>query len=149
MNTLETFLAYADDFEKTLRDDDWSRVERWFSDDAVYRVESELMGCELSGPAAIAAGMKKSLDGFDRRFDGRKIDIDEGPHVEGDELRVVWRVTYHLGDHPPYVLKGRSLARVEDGRVALLVDSYDDEELGAELQAWISKAGVELDPSYV
>ena len=52
MTIVERFLAYATDFEKTLADDDWSRLRQYFSEDAVYRVESDLFGCELSGPTA-------------------------------------------------------------------------------------------------
>ena len=68
MSILQRFAAYAADFEKTLADDDWSRLPQYFSKDAVYRVESDLFGCELTGPESIFVGMKKSLDGFDRNF---------------------------------------------------------------------------------
>ena len=50
MGTAETFFAYAADFEKSYLDDDWSRLARHFREDAVYRVESDLFGCELKGP---------------------------------------------------------------------------------------------------
>ena len=36
MDILQQFLAYAGDFEKTLADDDWSRLHKYFCDDAVY-----------------------------------------------------------------------------------------------------------------
>lgn len=84
MGTLESFLSYAAEFEKSYADDDWSRLERFFADDAVYRVESNRFGCELTGPDAILAGMKKSLDGFDRRFDTREIAVQGAPR---------WRAT--------------------------------------------------------
>jgi hypothetical protein len=90
MSIIERFVAYAADFEKTLADDDWSRLGQYFSKDAVYRVESDLFGCELTGPDRIFAGMKKSLDGFDRNFPEREIAMTKGPDVEGDEMRVSW-----------------------------------------------------------
>ena len=62
MDTLQSFLAYAADFEKTFEDDDWSRLMGYFADDAVYRVESEIMGCELVGPEAILGGMNLGLE---------------------------------------------------------------------------------------
>ena len=58
MSIVERFVAYAADFEKTLADDDWSRLSQHFSENAVYRVESDLFGCELTGPDDIFAGMK-------------------------------------------------------------------------------------------
>ena len=85
MSIIERFLAYAADFEKTLVDDDWSRLAQYISPDAVYRVESDLFGCELSGPDSIFTGMKKSLDGFDRNFPKREIALTKGPAVEGED----------------------------------------------------------------
>jgi hypothetical protein len=148
MQTLARFLAYAAEFEKTLVDDDWSRLEPYFGDDAVYRVESDLFGCELSGPAEIFAGMKKSLDGFDRIFSDRAIALDGEPEIDGEELRVGWTVTYQKDDCPPFVLRGRSLARLHDDQITLLVDSYDP-AVDDELAAWVRETGIQLDPSYV
>ena len=39
MTNLECFAAYAADFEKTFKDDDWSRLERYFAPDATYQVK--------------------------------------------------------------------------------------------------------------
>ena len=148
MGIVESFMAYAADFEKTLVDDDWSRLERYFHDDALYRVESELFGCELRGRDAIFAGIKKSLDGFDRQFEGRDIALDEGPIVSDDELSVAWTVTYRKEGLSPFVLRGRSRARIEGDLITLLVDSYD-ERVGPEAEAWMQETGIRLDPSYV
>ena len=148
MSLVQRFMAYAADFEKTLADDDWSRLGQYFSPDAVYRVESSLFGCELTGRDAIFGGMKKSLDGFDRRFPAREIQLTDGPEVEGDELRVSWTVTYHKEGLPDFVLRGRSRARIEDDEIVLLVDSYED-VVNTEIADWMREAGVQLDPSYV
>ncbi len=147
MSIIERFAAYAADFEKTLADDDWSRLAQYFSQDAVYRVESDLFGCELTGPDSIFAGMKKSLDGFDRNFSKREIALTEGPAVEGEEMRVSWTVTYHKEDLPDFVLRGKSLARIRAGKIVLLVDSYD-EQVHVDVADWMRETGLKLDPSY-
>lgn len=147
MSILQRFLAYAADFEKTLVDDDWSRLGQYFSDDAVYRVDSELFGCELTGPDAIFAGMKKSLDGFDRNFPRREIATHGGPVVEGNELHVAWAVTYQKDELPDFVLRGKSLARICDDKIELLVDSYDESVI-KDIDEWTRETNVELDPSY-
>ena len=147
MNIIERFVAYAADFEKTLADDDWSRLPQYFAEDAVYRVESDIFGCELKGHDDIFAGMKKSLDGFDRNFPAREIAMTEGPEVEGDEMRLAWTVTYHKEGLPDFALRGKSRARIRDGKIALLVDSYDD-SVNAEVADWMRETGVKLDPSY-
>ena len=147
MDVLQQFLAYAGDFEKTYVDDDWSRLRRYFTDDAVYEVKSDSFGCRLVGPTAIFAGIKKSLDGFDRKFAKRSIDITSGPDVSGNEIRVGWSVTYEKEGLAPFVLRGRSVARYAGDKIAHLSDGYDS-SVAAEFEAWERDNGVHLDPSY-
>ena len=147
MDPADTFLRYAADFEKCFADDDWSRLDRHFTAETVYRVESDRFGCVLTGPRAIGAGMKKSLDGMDRRFDKREIRVTEGPAIEGDTLRVGWTVTYTTGDHPPFVLPGASTARVTAGRIVELVDTFDA-SVGDAMARWQRDTGFSFDPSY-
>jgi len=40
MDIMQQFMAYAGDFERTLADDDWSRLSGYFADDAVYEVRA-------------------------------------------------------------------------------------------------------------
>ena len=147
MDIMQQFMAYAGDFEKTLRDDDWTRLHPYFADDAVYEVKAELFGCRLTGPAAIFAGMKKSLDGFDRKFSKRDIEVTSGPEISGDEIRMGWKVVYSKEGLPPFVLRGQSLVRYASGKIAYLADSYDPSE-AAGWAAWQRETGLELDPSY-
>ena len=91
--------------------------------------------------------MKKSLDGFDRNFPKREIALTEGPAVEGEEMRVSWTVTYHKEDLPDFVLRGKSLARIRDDEIVLLVDSYD-EQVHVDVADWMRETGLKLDPSY-
>ncbi len=142
------FMEYAADFEKTLADDDWSRLGRYFAPDAVYEVRAEGFGCMLTGPDAIFKGMKKSLDGFDRKFDGRTVDVTSGPDIDGDALRVGWAGTYRKAGKAPYVLRGRSEAHYRDGKIVRLVDSYDA-SVAAEAAAWMQQNDMVVDPSYV
>jgi hypothetical protein len=149
MDILQQFMTYAGDFEKTLADDDWSRLEPYFAEDAVYEVKapSAAFGCRLVGREAIFRGIKKSLDGFDRKFSRRDIDVTSGPEIEGDELRLGWAVTYHREGLTPFVLRGRSAVRYRDGRIAHLADDYDA-GVEEELRTWQKTSGVALDPSY-
>ncbi len=61
---MDTLLAYADAFEETLKDDDWSRLEPYFPETAVYEIVGGPFACQLEGRRAIFAGLKKSLDGL-------------------------------------------------------------------------------------
>jgi hypothetical protein len=148
MENLPRFMAYAADFEKTLVDDDWSRLRQYFADDAVYQVDAKSFSCKLSGPDAIFKGIKKSLDGFDRKFDGRSVDLTSGPEVEGDALRMGWAVTYRKAGKTPYVLRGKSEVRYRDGKIVHLADSYGP-EVRSEAADWMQQNDMLLDPSYV
>ena len=147
MDVMQQFMEYARDFERTLVDDDWTRLRPYFADDAVYEVKAESFGCRLTGPAAIFAGMKKSLDGFDRKFAKRDIEITSGPEVSGEEMRLGWKVTYTQPGVPPFVLRGESTARYAGGKIAYLCDAYDP-SVAVEFAAWRRESGVEVDPSY-
>jgi len=148
MENLTRFMQYAADFEKTLVDDDWTRLRQWFADEAVYEVKADGFGCRLTGPDAIFAGMKKSLDGFDRKFESRAIDVTKGPEIDGDALRMEWAVTYRKAGKTPYELRGRSSVRYRDGKIVELVDAYDP-SVGDAAATWMRQNDMLLDPSYV
>jgi hypothetical protein len=147
MGPVEPFIAYAQDFEKTYADDDWSRLERYFAPDAVYEVRNVPFGCRLVGPQAIFRGIKKSLDGFDRRMDERNVAITEPPSVDGDRVTIGWTVTYRKSGAPDLLLRGRSSARIADGKIVEMADEYPD-GMAAEAGAWFAKHAPDVDPSY-
>src|SRR5262245_48935212 len=148
MEILQSFMAYASDFERTFVDDDWTRLRQYFAPEAVYEVKAPSFGCRLVGPQAIFAGIKKSLDGFDRRFAQRDMEVTSGPDVAGEEIRIAWKVVYRRDGVPPFVLRGESTARYADGRIVYLADSYGP-DVEAEFAAWQRQTGLSLDPSYV
>lgn len=138
MSALQRFFAYAMAFEQTYDDDDWSRVEPFFAPDAVYEVRNSVLGCRLEGRAAILAGLRKSLDGFDRRLGKRKLDVTDGPHEQGDSVSIGWTGTYEVPGAPRLVLRGRSTARYRDGLICELIDEYPA-GMDAEAGAWIDR----------
>ena len=151
-NGLETMLAYASAFEETYKDDDWTRLAQYFSDDAVYEVRGGPLACELTGHDAIFNGLKKSLDGLDRQCDKRHIDVLGQPEIttsgDGEQIALDWRVRYGLGDRPEAGFKGRSIVQVSNGLITHLCDEYTDEEMD-QFGAWIAEHQLPLDGSYV
>lgn len=148
MDNLTCFLAYAGDFERTYQDDDWTRLTQYFTGDAVYEVKGLGLDCRLQGPTAIFAGIKKSLDNFDRTFATRKIAVTSGPDVAGDTIRMSWTVTYGKEGVEPFPLRGRSEVRFRDGKIAYLGDSYDA-TMKKDAAEWSARNKVTLDPRYV
>ncbi|MDX2170977.1 MAG: nuclear transport factor 2 family protein [Deltaproteobacteria bacterium] len=148
MDNLQAFLKYAADFERTLVDDDWTRLEPYFADDAVYEVTGSKTACRLVGRPAIFAGMKKSLDGFDRKFPTRDIAVLDGPHVADDEIRMQWQVTYGKPGLKPFVLSGRGRVRYAGGKIVYLYDGYEP-GVDEQFAAYVRDTGLAIDPSYV
>jgi hypothetical protein len=147
MEIMQRFLAYANDFEKTLVDDDWTRLRGYFADDAVYEVKAESFGCRLSGRDAIFAGIRKSLNGFDRKFSSRDVSVTSGPEVTADQIVLGWQLVYHKEGLPPFTLRGRSTARYAGDKIAYLSDSYDP-SVADDMASWQRTTGVRLDPAY-
>jgi hypothetical protein len=126
MGPTARFARYAQDFEATYDDDDWSRLERHFAPDAVYEVRNVRFACRLVGRDAILGGLKKSLDGFDRRLPKRGLAITDPPVEDGDAMTVGWTATYEPSGAPAFVLHGRSTVRYRGEVIAELVDEYPD-----------------------
>lgn len=143
------FLAYAQDFEKTFDDDDWTRIEPYFASDAVYEVRNTSFACRLEGPAAIVRGIRRSLDGFDRRLPKRVLGLTAPPTITEDSVAFTWTATYSTAvGGPPLVLRGRSALRYRDGLLIELVDEYPD-GMDAEAAAWTAAHAPGCDVSYV
>lgn len=147
MDPSSRFMEYAQDFEKTYLDDDWSRLEKHFAPDATYEVKPDPFTCRLVGPSAIFCGIKKSVDNFDRKCRERIVELTSVPVVDGEQVSVDWQVTYRREGAPgEMLLLGRSTARVRDGVIASLADEL---ALTPEAGAWLAQHGQDMDGSYV
>ena len=140
------FTDYVIDFERSFRDDDWSRIEPYFAADAVYEVRNTNFDCRLEGPRAIVEGFKTSLDGFDRRLE-RSLRLTEGPHERDDRVTFVWVGRYVRRGAPPLVISARQTARYLNGRIAALSDEYLPEH-GERIAEWLERYGEGLSPAY-
>ncbi|MEH6569804.1 MAG: nuclear transport factor 2 family protein [Halioglobus sp.] len=148
----KVFMDYAAAFEESYIDDDWSRLAQYFSEDASYEVRGGPLACQISGRDAIFAGLKKSLDGLDRRCTDRKLEVTDGPDVaatdNGHDISLGWRVLYEYRDAPKMTLPGRSVFTISNGVIIAMRDEYDDQEMEA-VGAWLLEYGEGLDGSYV
>jgi hypothetical protein len=148
MDPLQQFGAYAADFEKTYVDDDWHRLERYFRPDAVYRVGPGLIEpCVLRGRDAVLRGIKKSLDGFDRTFDGREIVPVGEPRVDDRSVSATARVVYTKQGLPPLSFElTESVTYDDQGLIEEIRDTYPEGQ--DEALAWMAAHGGGLDPRY-
>ena len=88
MSIQDHYQAYASAFEESFVDDDWSRLEPYFTEDAVYEGDPDARGRE-----AVLAKLKAGVDGFDHKMDKRSPSF-QSPTVEGNTLKLNWTITY-------------------------------------------------------
>lgn len=138
MSIADRYQAYADDFEKSYEDDDWTRIEPYFTANSVY----EGMGDKAEGRPAVIAKLKGGVDGFDRNMDSRTPDFQQ-PTVEGSTLRMNWSVTYTKAGCPNLVISGNETAEFEGDQIALLRDELDP-AAEAAMGEWMAEHGAKL-----
>ena len=138
MSIADRYRAYAEAFEESYQDDDWSRIEPFFTEEAVYEGAPE----DARGRDAVLAKLKNGVDGFDRKMDSRTPDF-QTPTVDGNTLTMIWKVTYTKAGCPDLVISGREIAVFEDDRIALLRDDFDPEAEKA-MGEWMAAHGAKL-----
>ncbi len=139
MSITDRYQAYADAFEESYEDDDWTRIEPFFTEDAVYEGDPE----DARGRAAVLAKLKGGVDAFDRKMDSRTPDF-QAPTAEGDTVSVNWKVTYTKADCPDLVITGQEIAVFEGDRIALLRDVFDPAALES-MGEWMATHGSKLE----
>jgi ketosteroid isomerase-like protein len=152
MDSMKRFLAYYQAFEATYVDDDWSRLEALFAPDAVYRVTgSGAFDCTLTGREAVFAGIRKFLDGFDRRCT-RRLESLEPPTATAEAISFRGAASYARGDSPPFRITLREIIDYRDDRIVRITDIYDwgwESGLPADAQEWLRRYGADLTLGYV
>jgi len=148
VSKIARFAAYAAAFEKSFASDDWSFVEPFFTEAAVYEVDLDPpMGGRFEGRKAILGYFKQVLDGFDRRFASRELALLEGPKEEGDSVWIRGSATYRAPGVPAYVLELKEVVRFEGDRIYRLEDHYEPamkQGIADYLKAHAEKLGISV-----
>ena len=143
MGLADRFRAYAQAFEDAYADDDWTRLEAYFTDDAIYD-GGEGPDAVARGREAVLARLKAGVDAFDRRFDSRALRLVGDPREEPGRVRAKLEPVCKKSGLPDCVISCTETADFEVDRIAALRDVFDAEELAA-IEAWISRHGARLD----
>ena len=147
MGMVERFLEYAQAFEDAYDSDDWSLLEPYFTEDAVYDfIAGPPLGARHESRATILSDFRDAVNGFDRRFTSRRVDLVEGPIERNGEVWMRWLATYTLDGAPDCRLEGEERAVFEGGRIGLLEDKVSDEEC-QRLAAYLETHGNKLKPA--
>ena len=147
MDTLEQFGAYAADFEATFADDDWMRISERYHPDIRYLVTGSPYDCELKGRDAVIAGLKKALDGFDRRFDRRVLSPAGDPAIEPGKVSFPAHCLYEKDGLPTLEFNlTETVALNDDGLITLIHDDYPAGQ--DHVHEWLNSNSADFDPSY-
>lgn len=107
MDIKEIFEKFAADFEKTLQDDNWDRLEKYFAESATY-INIGFNQSKQIGREAILEFLKEDISSSDRRFDTRTHIALTSPVVNGNRLSREWRCTYTLSGVRDLVVEGEA-----------------------------------------
>ncbi|UCE88883.1 MAG: nuclear transport factor 2 family protein [Pseudomonadota bacterium] len=142
MGIVQTFESFAADFEVTVQDDNWSRLEKYLAEDATY----ENVGGpdpKCNGRTAVVAYWKNDVANNDRRFDTRTLVALTSPTITENRLSRRWRCTYTLAGTPDLVVEGEA-RYLFDGD---LIKAIEEEVTPASLQnysEWMQQHGDKL-----
>jgi hypothetical protein len=141
MALTDRYLAYAADFERSYTDDDWTRLEQYFTEDAAYRPQGTAES-EVAGRAALLERLKGGVDQFDRNMDSRTLDF-EPPKEDGGRVTVSWKASYTKAGLPDIAIWGSETATFRGDQICLLSDEFDP-EAQKNLEAWLAEHGAKL-----
>ncbi len=123
MSIAGRFGAYAAAFERAYADDDWSVIEPFFTDDAVYAVNGgPPLGGRAEGRAAVVEKLRSNVNGLDRRFATRELELVGNPEIGQTRFSFGWRATYGQPGCPDFVLDGHEHAEFVGDRIQHLED---------------------------
>jgi len=142
MDPIARFVSYAAAFEDAYASDDWSRLDPYFTENAVYEPLAAFGG-PITGRAAVKAGFKMMCDSFDKRFASRSVEVLEGPADRNGVLWFEWAATYTLAGAPPLRMIGEELVTFTGDRISHLEDRMSEEEAG-KIAAYIAEHGDKL-----
>jgi hypothetical protein len=118
MTLVARFEAYAADFERTYADDDWSRLEQYFTEDATYSTPAN--GARVPGRQNLLTVLRAAVSGFDRCCDSRRLVTTQGPREEADQVSREWEATFTVAGAPDLRIAGSERAVFRGDRIVLL-----------------------------
>ena len=140
--TLTTrFLAYIAAYEQSCGDDDWTRLEPFFTKDAVHEVSGgPPLGGRWDGRVALIAHLREGFDEFDRRFDERLLWPRGVPTRMGDTVALPWRAIYRLDRAlaHPLTIEGTKIASFSTDEIELLRDQLQP-GTDRQIQAYLGR----------
>jgi hypothetical protein len=147
MSLIRQFIEQRAAFEKTYEDGNWARMEPYFGENLTYEVMNMPFHCVISGRGAVIAGLRRSIENFDRLC-LRTVGIGAMVFEEGGNVLVHGGIRFQRGGSPPIESGLWEIATYRDGLIERLIDVYDPGD-GARFERWMAEWGDGLDASYI
>jgi hypothetical protein len=142
MSLLKRFARYAEAFEETYDDDDWSRLKEYFTEDAVYEAKAPF-NARAVGVDAVLEHFRGSVDAFDRKFAERRLLPTRPPAADGDRVVMEWEATYETPGAPELRMRGTETAFFRGERICRLEDEFAP-DLADTVATWMAAHGAKL-----
>jgi hypothetical protein len=139
MRIIDRYREYAEAFEETCVDDDWSRLERYFAKDMTFR-SFYTADIKVVGRQAVIDQLRADVEAFDRKFDERHLEFVGEPREAASRVAMQWKATYAKAGAPDLVLFGTEAATFAGDLIVLLEGAYAPDTFG-EFGAWLGKYG--------
>jgi hypothetical protein len=135
MDLIGLFRELESDFEKTIADDRWTRLQRYFHEDAVYQTYGEA-GHRTKGRDAIFRRFRRELDAFDRRCKWRRVTTTSGPEVDDNRVLRSWVAIFHIDGAADLMIEGSERITYDGDRIVML-EEEPSETAERHLLAWM------------
>lgn len=143
MDPVKRYIEYEQAFEVFFEDGDVSKLEGYFTENAVYHtIGGPPFGNRVEGRDEILASFVASIAGMDKRFDSRHIEDQQYKEVDGTSVAVL-HVRFCLAGTPDMEMDVEERAVFEGDRIALLEDRIADES-SAAVNQWMAEHGHKL-----
>ena len=132
---LDVFKAYEADFEKTYADDKWSRLDRYFTENAIYQTYGAA-GRRTKGREKVFRRLQRELDALPRRCKWRRVVTTSGPEVDENRVLRSWVATFHIDGAADLMIEGSERITFDGDRIAML-EEEPSETAERHLMAWM------------
>jgi len=140
MNYLDRFMEYAAAFEETYSDDNWERLEQYFTPDASYAPGD---GTIAQGRNEVFSTLRNAISSLDQRFDSRSFGDRPPPSEEDNVVTMEWCLILEKQGLPNLTISGTEYATFSGNAIQKLEDVFDDGAIQT-LTEWMQEHGEAL-----
>ncbi len=130
MSNLQAFGTYAAAFEESLVDNNWARLEQFFSENASYKPGD---GTEGVGRSGVIQSLQHSVNALERKCDVRELIGQPEVAEEGDTITLGFTIRYGKEGMDDYLLVGVETIKYSDGLICKMEDVFENPD---QVLAW-------------